>query len=501
MNISEKNVWYALATFHQPGEEGYQNRNRLLWNRWVSRCFDEETKEAILVRRARTQDIIENELEPLSVLEMASVLEELKVRGFTDQELQCLDLVNASDRQHFDFGSCTFASDVNLNNFCFPLRANFDQSVFLREFVAYGAYFHDYGSFDGCTFHAHAHIGWAYFEKYGPFQNCDFQRYATFSGTVFQGGVDFSGSTISGHVDFDHVEFHESARFDRVNFCDRANFYKACFKRAAFRNARFADSADFDLSTFTAEADFFGTKFCCSGRGPMNLHYRMREREHEDRHDQPALAASFRGSRFQKDAGFENTEFAASSSFKGASFHLQPPHFFGAVLHQQMEWRGVTWPEAKLIENAGSFVDAYACLKLEMDRLKRHEDELNFFVLELQAKRILSGPLRGAPIAIFSWVADCGRSFARPLALLVLTWVAFVPVYFGMQGWTQLWSAVSLSLASTFGVLGFRRELLPASVLDQVTGCAKILSGVQTLLGAILLFLIGLSLRNRFRMK
>lgn len=499
MNTSDKNVWYALATFYESSEKDSQAKNRVLWNRWVSCLFDDDTKRAVIARRTRTGDVSEAEFDPLSESEVAHVLQKLKDRGFTDQELLLLNLTHSSSRAHFDFDDCTFANDVNLNNFCFPLRATFKQAVFSGEFVAYGAYFHDYGIFDGCTFNDAAHFGWAYFAKYAPFHNCQFQRYATLSAAIFQGGVDFSDSIVSGHIDFDNVEFHESARFERVVFSDRASFYKARFDRAAFRNAQFADSADFDLSTFAAEADFFGAKFSCSGSGPMNLHYRMREQE--DRHEQPALAASFRASRFQKDAGFENCEFAASSSFLGASFVFKPPRFFGSVLHQQMEWRAVKWPEAKLVENAGDFVDAYACLKLEMDRLKRHEDELDFFVLELQAKRVLNGPLRGAPIAIYSWLADCGRSFARPLALLVLTWGSFIPAYFSIQDWTQLWSAISLSTASTFGILGFRKELLPVAVLDQMTGVARVLSGAQTIVGAILLFLIGLSLRNRLRMK
>jgi hypothetical protein len=37
--------------------------------------------------------------------------------------------------------------------------------------------------------------------------------------------------------------------------------------------------------------------------------------------------------------------------------------------------------------DAGPFVDAYERLKLEMDRLKKHEAELDFFALELQSRR------------------------------------------------------------------------------------------------------------------
>ena len=60
-----------------------------------------------------------------------------------------------------------------------------------------------------------------------------------------------------------------------------------------------------------------------------------------------------------------------------------------------------------------AFIDAYACLKLEMDRLKKHEDELDFFALELQSRRVLLGIWKGLPIAIYGFLSDCGRSYFR----------------------------------------------------------------------------------------
>jgi hypothetical protein len=73
----------------------------------------------------------------------------------------------------------------------------------------------------------------------------------------------------------------------------------------------------------------------------------------------------------------------------GASFVSEPPQFFGAELHPGTVWRGITWPSGpKDKGEAERFMDAYACLKLEMDRLKKHEDELDFFALEMQSRRV-----------------------------------------------------------------------------------------------------------------
>ena len=114
-----------------------------------------------------------------------------------------------------------------------------------------------------------------------------------------------------------------------------------------------------------------------------------------------------------------NAKMKEETSFEGAIFKTEPPQFFGAKLHQGTVWRGITWPPTpKGKDEAGAFVDAYACLKLEMDRLKKHEDELKFFSLELRSLRILrESKFRGSgiPIALYGIICDYGRSYIRPL--------------------------------------------------------------------------------------
>jgi hypothetical protein len=110
------------------------------------------------------------------------------------------------------------------------------------------------------------------------------------------------------------------------------------------------------------------------------------------------------------------------TSFENAEFRFSPPAFFNAKLHEGTVWRGVTWPNLpKGADEAGKFVDAYERLKQEMDRLKKHEDELNFFALELQSRRILSGNWVGIPIALYGLLCDYGRSYVRPLYGLLIT--------------------------------------------------------------------------------
>ena len=57
---------------------------------------------------------------------------------------------------------------------------------------------------------------------------------------------------------------------------------------------------------------------------------------------------------------------------------------------------------------------------MEINRLKKHGDELDFFALEQQSRRVLLG-WKGLPIAVYGFLGDYGRSYVRPLSLIGAT--------------------------------------------------------------------------------
>jgi hypothetical protein len=269
------------------------------------------------------------------------------------------------------------------------------------------------------------------------------------------------------------------ASFSDATWVDQADFSDATFSDwASFSGATFFGSANFLGATFSGLANFLRVTFSSHGTG-------------------------FSGATFKKRAMFVNAEMKGPTLFEKATFSSEPPEFFGAKLHEKTVWRGVKWPlQPKNRKEAGWFVDAYERLKLEMDRLKKHEDELDFFALELQSRRVLHGnkrSLHGLAIALYGWLSDYGRSYVRPLTGLLITVLAGVlPFWWHLS---QFWQAVGLSLANTFGVFGFRRELIGSEVLACLPGLLKVLAASQTVTGIVLLFLLGLAIRNRFRMK
>ena len=159
------------------------------------------------------------------------------------------------------------------------------------------------------------------------------------------------------------------------------------------------------------------------------------------------------------------------------------------------------WPIPKAKDEAEDFIRAYERLKLEMDRLKKHEDELDFFALELQSRRVMLGRWGwGLPIAIYGAFSDFGRSYLRPFVALfylaLLGTLAFMP-----SNSLSSWQSLGLSVANTLNVFGFRKDFFDAATIECLPTLLKILAAVQTILGAILLFLLGLGIHNRFRMK
>ena len=172
------------------------------------------------------------------------------------------------------------------------------------------------------------------------------------------------------------------------------------------------------------------------------------------------------------------------TSFQAAKFS-KPPAFFGAKLHEGTVWRDVVWPDPPSDSaDAGPFVDAYERLKLEMDRLKKHGDELDFFARELQCRRVLLGFWRGLPLALYGALCGHGRYYMRPLGILVIIVImGAVPIraHFG-GGWALATftdhgfggGAVGLSFANTFGIFGIRKDLIDPAVLQGLPGWLKV---------------------------
>ncbi len=444
---AEDNPWYLLATLYGApdwNDDELQTKNRIAWNRYCAANLDEETRKRLIKEKRHTEE----ELTPFSPEELQEV-----ERAFAERCGAPKTKFALPGNTVINFLDVEFEQDAWFKGYRFSSHAYFDGAVFAGKASFAGATFSGGATFRGAPFSGGANFGGATFSGRAIFGGATFSGLNLFDGAIFSGAADFEGTTFSGHARFDCATFSRNASFD---------------------SAVFSDWADFDRATFSRLADFHGAVF--SGR------------------------ANF-GATFGKATSFVNAEMKGETSFEHAKFLREPPRFFGATLHEGTDWPSrEAWPIPKHQNEAASFVRAYERLKLEMDRLKKHEDELDFFALELQSRCVLLGAWKGLPIAIYGVLSDYGRSYLRPFVALI--YLALIPTLaFLASDPISPWQSLGLSVANTFNVFGFRKDFFEASCIEGLPAVLKFVAAAQTIIGTILLFLFGLGIRNKFRMK
>ncbi len=435
---AEDNPWYLLATLYGvPREPDYKVIDSIL--RGVPKD-DLREKNRIAWNRYFTANL-DNETRARLIDEKRHPVEELT-------PLSAEEFAEVEEAFAKRAGSSTTQVLPPLNFVIDFSHVQFENKVYFAEYLfAWATFFFDATfSGKGNSFHGATFCGGAFFDR-----------------TIFSGGAYFSEATFSGGASFDGATFSKQAQFVEAILSEPATFSGATFcGNAVFNGATFSSNVLFDGVTFSGRAWFVGAKF-------------------------------------HTLTSFVNAEIKNETWFENAIFYRKPPLFFNAKLHQGTVWRATTWPpnpEDK--DEAGRFIDAYACLKLEMDRLKKHEDELDFFALELQSRRALVGPWRGFPTALYGALSNYGRSYAWPFLWLLAVVALGVLAFTGPLSFEK---SLGLSVANTLSILGLRKELIDASVITSLSPLLKVFSAIQTILGTILLFLFGLGIRNKFRMK
>jgi hypothetical protein len=61
--------------------------------------------------------------------------------------------------------------------------------------------------------------------------------------------------------------------------------------------------------------------------------------------------------------------------------------------------------------------------------------------------------------------------------------------------------AAGLSFVNIFSFLPFSRDVIGRALGDHPSSAALFVCGIQSILGVLLLFVLGLAIRNRFRMR
>ena len=137
-------------------------------------------------------------------------------------------------------------------------------------------------------------------------------------------------------------------------------------------------------------------------------------------------------------------------------------------------------------------------------------DEAHFFLRqEMRCKLFEEHWYNRWPIHLFNIFGGFGFSVMRPLiwmaglvaaGMVPMTWWLTCGLPKTVPFWPALGQGLAVSFSNTWRFLGFNRAFNP-DFFKATPGWIEVIVGAQTLMGVMLLFFLGLALRNRFRLK
>ncbi len=523
---ANENPWYVLATYHgeQTGDEFDEDlhaKNRDIWNRWMAAALSDEDRQKLIDEERATAA----ELKPFSAEQRRELW-----ASFRSRELPVPD--PATD---IDFTETVFACPVSFDHFIFPARTSFVRSEFGGQANYQNATFERYADFHHAVFYWYADFRYSAFQEHAYFQHIVFHNYADFRHVSIKGNFDFRRTMFQGNGDFEHATFNGTAVFAHATFLSYAVFLHTTFKgdadlqhatfqynavfedavflnQAVFQNAAFETRAIFQHAAFKQGASFLDTQFkgLADFRKTIfqgDTFFRVEGKSHSlSKTCQFGGITDFSHAVFNAEVFLTNREFCSETRFNSCKFLTCVPELSDCRLHEGTTWHDVQWPQTPSNPIAArDMADAYSHLRRRSNAIQDHEAELDFYGRELRAKRAAVGGATGFLISLYEWSCGFGASVHLPVFWLLGLWTGLAPVYHlilqhaGRAGIDPA-QMYGFSLASLGGFFGMRKEFF-ADFTENLPAMAQTLSGAQSLLGAVFVFLLGLSLRNRFRIK
>ncbi|WP_291921991.1 pentapeptide repeat-containing protein, partial [Limnohabitans sp.] len=223
-------------------------------------------------------------------------------------------------------------------------------------------------------------------------------------------------------------------------------------------------------------------------------------------------AISFDNSVFSGPVSFNGRKFADTTSFFKCNF-AEVPTFHSCELNQDTSFEGSVFPPATGSEEAAR---AYRTLKLAFSKQQAIREEQRFFRLEMEEETLRETGLKRLLFQAYKTFSDYGFSITRPLkygglAVLVLTALYGLLSWLGQCGlsvqachFAPQW--LEFSLLQTLPLPGLDKlsEAASKAFWPQGAWWSFGLSALVILhktLSLAVLFLIGLALRNLFKLK
>ena len=331
------------------------------------------------------------------------------------------------------------------------------------------------------------------------FQNVVFSARVSFDSFYFPAPAGFTDAKFSEHGDFTDAKFSERADFTHATFSKTANFYLATFSELAdFIRATFSETADFGDATFSETADFISAGFS----GPV----------------------TFVWTKFSGRADFTDASFDAPCNFREAEFKGAYPDLEGTLLHAKTNISAEDdfWPKTGK-QKTGSRQDseqgeekryrfledepqtdkqaAQSCAHLRQNMAAQGLPEAaHFFFRREMTHRSRISRWWERPFYTLYRGVEYGYGVWQPVVGIIATWALGAGALW-CWGCMSGWTAAGLSFSNIFRFFGFQRVHFEPEIINSLPFPLEVMTAVQTVVGFVLLFLLGLGLRNRFRLK
>ncbi len=331
-------------------------------------------------------------------------------------------------------------------------------------------------------------------------------KYVIFTNFIFLGRVSFSHTKFSQNANFNNAVFFGDAQFDNIEFSQNANFNSAVFLGdVQFDNIVFSQNANFNKTIFSEIADFYNTKFYgdtdFSKANFTNI-------------------AGFRATTFYEFADFSNAKFEGHTTFADAKFKKFTPHFHNAKLSADIIWERYFkfWPQLKEYKHVLKKTEineilrmnqnAYENLAYQMKDSEKYHDEHFFFRQEMRCRQKLEHVL----IKPFYWLYEGLSNYGYGVGFACLWWFVHIligaGILFGLRAYycdtntiNDFGCSLGISLSNSHAFFFKGDRLKNCYDTFEYLPAFNVIWGVQTITGTLLLFLLLLTLRIRFRLK
>lgn len=381
-----------------------------------------------------------------------------------------------------DFSGTVFDGEASFKNVKFRAATNFMRANFDCEITDFSsALFDEEVKFDNAVFNNDCEFMSAEFNGNASFHEVIFNGFAEFPDSKFRSDCYFNKSRFTGEATFSNCEFYADAYFSDIVFKSDTSFIESVFKAYAdfgevkFKNnidftyAEFEKASRFDDSVFSGETDFYSCKF-------------------------------------EKAATFKNTKLSFTPEFNFSKF-VQPPY----LAHMEIPFQAN--------KDESDIVHRHMKLKHMAIISNDHEQELRYFGYEMRAK----GQLRKTAIShrfiifLYRISSNFGQSIIRPV-YAVLLYVGLMWLLNTMfitpdaefcltDGINERQAIAIYTVSSAVPVINLS-NIEKSSISKCLFGDKKVLpiqhqlwKSLHLIPTTVFLFLFGLGVRNRFKIK